>query len=88
MDARQRKLVRAVIKRVHPDLFSDYPLEQLANSEALKASIHPFCYDFVFPGIEMSADPCFNATAAIEPVHRPSLQQRAFGSAKYLLLCG
>lgn len=37
MDSRQRKLVRAVIKRVHPDLFPDYPLEQLANSEALKA---------------------------------------------------
>ena len=38
MDPRQRKLVRAVVKQVHPDLFPDYPLEQLANTEALKAS--------------------------------------------------
>lgn len=38
MDARQRRLIRAVVKRVHPDLFTNYPLEQLANSEGLKAS--------------------------------------------------
>lgn len=38
MDSQQRKLIRAVVKQVHPDLFPDYPLEQLANTEALKAS--------------------------------------------------
>lgn len=37
MDPRQKRLVRAVIKQVHPDLFPDHPLEQLANTEALKA---------------------------------------------------
>jgi len=36
MDAQQKKLIRAVIKQVHPDILSKHPLEQLQNSESLK----------------------------------------------------
>lgn len=36
MNADERKLIRAVIRRVHPDLFSAHPYERQKNSEALK----------------------------------------------------
>ena len=39
MDPQHKKLLRTVIKQVHPDVLSKYPLEQLKNSEALKASL-------------------------------------------------
>ncbi|KAK9861347.1 hypothetical protein WJX84_007981 [Apatococcus fuscideae] len=36
MDAAQKQLLRAVVRRVHPDLFVGLPAEQEQNSEALK----------------------------------------------------
>ena len=36
MDARHKQLIRAVIKRIHPDILSKHPCEQLQNSESLK----------------------------------------------------
>ncbi|KAL0050186.1 hypothetical protein WJX82_006057 [Trebouxia sp. C0006] len=36
MDAKHRRLIRSVIKQVHPDLFAKHLQEQLQNSEALK----------------------------------------------------
>jgi hypothetical protein len=39
MDAdASRRLMRQVIKRVHPDLFSEYPEQRARNSESLKVS--------------------------------------------------
>ena len=37
MEIDERKFVRAVVRRVHPDLFTAYPQERLRNSESLKA---------------------------------------------------
>lgn len=39
MDPQHKKLLRTIIKQVHPDVLSNYPLEQLKNSESLKASL-------------------------------------------------
>ncbi len=36
--ATERKLVRQIVRQVHPDLFSAYPYERAKNSEALKVS--------------------------------------------------
>ncbi|KAL0042322.1 hypothetical protein WJX77_009053 [Trebouxia sp. C0004] len=36
MDAKHRKLIRSVIKQVHPDLFAKHLQEQLQNTQALK----------------------------------------------------
>jgi hypothetical protein len=36
--ATERKMVRAIVRQVHPDLFTAYPYERSKNSEALKAS--------------------------------------------------
>lgn len=35
----QKLLMRAVVRRVHPDLFTAHPRERLQNSEGLKVSI-------------------------------------------------
>ncbi|KAL4858162.1 hypothetical protein ACK3TF_001655 [Chlorella vulgaris] len=35
--ATERKMVRAIVRQVHPDLFTAYPYERSKNSEALKA---------------------------------------------------
>lgn len=32
-----KKLIRAIVRRVHPDLFSAHPYERAQNSESLKA---------------------------------------------------
>ena len=47
MDAKHRKLIRSVIKQVHPDLFAKYLQEQLQNSEALKVHCLPPARSFV-----------------------------------------
>ena len=39
MNAQNKKLLRTIIKQVHPDVMTNYPLEQLKNSESLKASV-------------------------------------------------
>ncbi len=41
MDAKHRKLIRSVIKQIHPDLFAKHLQEQLQNSEALKVLCLP-----------------------------------------------
>lgn len=38
MNAQNKKLLRTIIKQVHPDVLNKYPVEQLKNSESLKAS--------------------------------------------------
>ena len=38
MDAAQKQLLRAVVRRVHPDLFVGLPVEREQNSEALKVN--------------------------------------------------
>ena len=40
MDAPQKQLLRAVVRRVHPDLFVGLPLEREQNSESLKVHAH------------------------------------------------
>ncbi len=47
MDAKHRKLIRSVIKQVHPDLFAKHLQEQLQNSEALKVICLPPARPFV-----------------------------------------
>jgi len=42
MDARQKKLIRAVIIQVHPDVLAKHPLAQLQNSESLKVIMPHF----------------------------------------------
>jgi hypothetical protein len=39
MKSEERKFVRAVVRRVHPDLFAAHPQERLRNSESLKARL-------------------------------------------------
>lgn len=39
MKSEERKFVRAVVRRVHPDLFAAHPQERLHNSESLKARL-------------------------------------------------
>ena len=46
MDANHRKLIRSVIKQVHPDLFAKHLQEQLQNSEALKVLCLPSARPF------------------------------------------
>lgn len=36
MDARERQLIRSVLKQVHPDVLARHPIEQAHNTEALK----------------------------------------------------
>ena len=38
MNVDEKKLIRAIVRRVHPDLFVAHPLEGAQNSEALKVS--------------------------------------------------
>jgi hypothetical protein len=38
MDSDTRKLIRAVVRRVHPDLFTANPFERQRNSDSLKVS--------------------------------------------------
>lgn len=42
MDPEERRHVRAIVRQVHPDLFSAHPYERAKNSEALKVrrSLH------------------------------------------------
>jgi hypothetical protein len=35
-----KKLVRAIIRQVHPDLFTAHPYERTKNSESLKVGVH------------------------------------------------
>jgi hypothetical protein len=37
MDSDTKKLIRAVVRRVHPDLFTAHPFERQRNSDSLKA---------------------------------------------------
>lgn len=37
MDSDTKKLIRAVVRRVHPDLFTAHPYERQRNSDSLKA---------------------------------------------------
>ena len=46
MDANHRKLIRSVIKQVHPDLFAKHLQEQLQNSDALKVLCLPSARPF------------------------------------------
>lgn len=36
MDSDTKKLIRAVVRRVHPDLFTAHPFERQRNSDSLK----------------------------------------------------
>lgn len=40
MDVRERRLLREIIKQVHPDVLANRPLEQAHNTEALKVTAH------------------------------------------------
>lgn len=35
-----KKLIRAIVRRVHPDLFSAHPYERAQNSESLMAMLY------------------------------------------------
>lgn len=37
MQAEDKRLMRAVVRRVHPDLFAAHPYERAKNTESLKA---------------------------------------------------
>ena len=37
MRTEERRHVRAIVRRVHPDLFAAHPRERAVNSESLKA---------------------------------------------------
>ena len=41
MDPADKKFIRAIIRRVHPDLFGDSPFERQSNSESLMARAPP-----------------------------------------------
>lgn len=52
MDSDTKKLIRAVVRRVHPDLFTAHPFERQRNSDSLKvqhedstATAQRFCFD-------------------------------------------
>jgi len=36
----QKTLIRAVVRQVHPDLFTAYPFERSRNAESLKVGLH------------------------------------------------
>ena len=36
MQAEDRRMIRAVVRRVHPDLFAAHPYERAKNTESLK----------------------------------------------------
>jgi hypothetical protein len=39
MDSDTKKLIRAVVRRVHPDLFTAHPFERQRNSDSLKVCV-------------------------------------------------
>lgn len=41
MDSDTKKLIRAVVRRVHPDLFTASPFERQRNSDSLKVHSLP-----------------------------------------------
>lgn len=68
MQAEDKRTMRAVVRRVHPDLFAAHPYERAKNTESLKvrADGHVNGPGFVFGSLGLQ---CFKSSSALNCIY-------------------